>query len=31
MYEQLILEAGAEYLGATDGVVSFRDRESGPC
>jgi hypothetical protein len=29
IYEQLILEAGAEYLGERDGVVRFRDSESG--
>jgi hypothetical protein len=29
MYEQLIIEAGAEYLGEQYGTVRFRDRETG--
>jgi hypothetical protein len=29
MYEKLILAAGAEFLGARDGVVRFRDRQTG--
>jgi hypothetical protein len=29
MFEKLILEAGAEYLGEQNGSVKFKDRQTG--